>query len=416
MVVDENKNNTKKNGDEINLIDLAIILAKRKRLIIRFTVVIAILTSILSLILPPTYRAETKILPPQQGSSSLASQFMSQLGGAAMLIGGMMPIKTSAELCIGLLKSNTVIDRMIDRFDLMKLHKTKSREKAREKVLGTLKAKEDKKTGMIIIGVEDRDPKRSAILTNAFVEELKNINKGLAITEASQRRLFFEEQLQDVKVALTKAEEDMKTFQERTGVLQAEAQAKAVIENIALLRAQIAAKEVELRVLKTYTTHNNPDLYKAEEGLKAMRAELAKLETKGGGGHNPLMPTGRMPSVGTEYLRKMRELKFNETLYELLLKQYELAKLDEARDATVIQIVDKALTPERRVKPKRKLMVIVATLSAFLCSIGYVLYKEYMDKSGAIRENRERIDTLKKYLNFNLNINFKKFIPKRKTP
>jgi len=407
--VNENKMLYQENKDEINLIDLAIILAKRKKLIISFTLWVAILTIILSLIWPPTYRAETKILPPQQGASSLASQFLSQLGGAAMVVGGMLPIKTPAELCIGLLKSNTVIDRIIDRFDLMKLHKTKSREKTREKVLGTLKAKEDKKTGMIIIGVEDRDPKRSAMLTNAFVEELKNINKGLAVTEASQRRLFFEEQLQDVKVSLTKAEEEMKTFQEKTGVLQAEAQAKAVIENIALLRAQIAAKEVELRVLKTYTTHNNPDLYKAEEGLKAMRAELAKLETKGGGGHNPLMPTGRMPSVGTEYLRKLRELKFNETLYELLLKQYELAKLDEARDATVIQVVDKALIPERRVKPKRKLMVIATTLSALLCSIAYVFFREYMEKSTSIRANQERIEILKKYLNLNLRENFKRF-------
>lgn len=412
--MNENKIQHKENKEEINLIDLVIVLAKRKKLIIRFTLAVAILAIILSLIWPPTYKAETKILPPQQGTSTLASQFLSQLGGAAMVVGGMLPIKTPAELCIGLLKSNTVIDRIIDRFDLMKLHKTKSREKTREKVLGTLKAKEDKKTGMIIIGVEDRDPKRSALLTNAFVEELKNINKGLAVTEASQRRLFFEEQLQDVKVSLTKAEEDMKIFQEKTGVLQAESQAKAVIENIALLRAQIAAKEVELRVLKTYSTQNNPDLYKAEEGLKAMRAELAKLETKGGNGHNPLMPTGRMPAVGTEYLRKLRELKFNETLYELLLKQYELAKLDEARDATVIQVVDKAQPPERRYKPKRKLMVIALTFSAFFCSIFYVFLDEYIKKSIAINENKERIETLKKYLNFSFMSYINRYLKRKK--
>jgi capsule polysaccharide export protein KpsE/RkpR len=265
-----------------------------------------------------------------------------------------------------------------------------------------------------LIRFEDRDPKKAAQIANAFVEELKNVNKGLAVSEASQRRLFFEEQLQDAKASLTKAEEDMKAFQEKTGVLHAEEQAKTVIESIAQLRAQIAAKEVELRVLKTYTTQNNPDLYRAEEGLKAMRAELAKLETKGGNGHNPLMSTARMASVGAEYLRKLRELKFNETLYELLLKQYELAKLDESRDATVIQVVDKAEPPEKRYKPKRRLMVTVATVSALFLSIFIVFFMEFIDKSSTQPENQARIDTLKKYLNFKFNFNLKKFISRRK--
>lgn len=393
--------------DEIDLLELLVVLVKRKRFIIRFTLIVAILSIIVSLIMPSIFRAETKILPPQQGSSSgLAAQFLSQIGGAGGMFGGIIPTKTSGELFIGLLKSNSVLDRVIDRFDLMKLYKTKSREKTRKILLDSLNAQEDKKSSIVKIAYEDKDPKRAAQIANAFVEELKNVNKGLAVSEASQRRLFFEEQLQDVKVALTKAEEDMKIFQEKTGVLQAEAQAKAVIENIALLRAQIAAKEVELKVLKTYSTQNNPDLLRVEEGLKAMRAELAKLETKGGGGHNPLMPTGRMPSVGTEYLRRLRELKFNETLYELLLKQYELAKLDESRDATVIQVVDKAEPPERRHKPKRKLIVFVSTISALFLSIFIAFFKEFIEKSSTNPENRERIEYIKKYLDFD----FKPFI------
>jgi len=143
--------------------------------------------------------------------------------------------------------------------------------------------------------------------------------------------------------------------------------------------------------------------------LKAMRAELAKLETKGGGGHNPLMPIGRMPSVGTEYLRKLRELKFNETLYELLLKQYELAKLDEARDATVIQVVDKAEPPEKRYKPKRRQMVMIAAISALFVSIFAAFLMEFMEKTKSNPENYERIENIKKYLNLNLRENFKRF-------
>jgi len=408
-MAEDTQNRDRIEEDEINLLDLAIVLLKRKRFIIRFTLIVAVITAVISLILPSIYRAETKMLPPQSSSTGMAAQILSQLGGAAGALGGIAPVKTSGALFIELLKSNSVLDRIIDRFDLIKLYKTKTRERARNLLLGALKAEEDKKSGLISVKFEDKDPKRAAQIANAFVEELKNVNKGLAVSEASQRRLFFEEQLQDVKVSLAKAEEDMKTFQEKTGVLQAEAQAKAVIENIALLRAQIAAKEVELRVLKTYTTQNNPDLYKAEEGLKAMRAELAKLETKGGGGHNPLMPIGRMPSVGTEYLRKLRELKFNETLYELLLKQYELAKLDESRDATVIQVVDKAEPPEKRYKPKRRQMVMIATVCAFFVSIFAAFLIEFMEKTKSNPENYERIENIKKYLNLNLRENFKRF-------
>jgi len=408
-MAEDTQNRDRIEEDEINLLDLAIVLLKRKRFIIRFTLIVAVITAVISLILPSIYRAETKMLPPQSSSTGMAAQILSQLGGAAGALGGIAPVKTSGALFIELLKSNSVLDRIIDRFDLIKLYKTKTRERARNLLLGALKAEEDKKSGLISVKFEDKDPKRAAQIANAFVEELKNVNKGLAVSEASQRRLFFEEQLQDVKVSLAKAEEDMKTFQEKTGVLQAEAQAKAVIENIALLRAQIAAKEVELRVLKTYTTQNNPDLYKAEEGLKAMRAELAKLETKGGGGHNPLMPIGRMPSVGTEYLRKLRELKFNETLYELLLKQYELTKLDESRDATVIQVVDKAEPPEKRYKPKRRQMVMIATVCAFFVSIFAAFLMEFMEKTKSNPENYERIENIKKYLNLNLRENFKRF-------
>ena len=416
-MVEDTQNRDRIEEDEINLLDLAIVILKRKRFIIKFTLIVAVITALISLILPSIYRAETKMLPPQTSSSTgMAAQLLSQLGGAAGALGGIAPIKTSGALFTELLKSNSVLDRVIDRFDLIKLYKTKTRENARNLLLKSLKAEEDKKSGLISVKFEDKDPKRAAQIANAFIEELKNVNKGLAVSEASQRRLFFEEQLQDVKVSLAKAEEDMKTFQEKTGVLQAEAQAKAVIENIALLRAQIAAKEVELRVLKTYTTQNNPDLYKAEEGLKAMRAELAKLETKGGGGHNPLMPIGRMPSVGTEYLRKLRELKFNETLYELLLKQYELAKLDEARDATVIQVVDKAEPPEKRYKPKRRQMVMIAAISALFVSIFAAFLMEFMEKTKSNPENYERVEVIKKYLNFNIRENLKRFnIRKNKT-
>lgn len=390
--------------DEINLLDYLIVLLKQKRLIIGITLGAAVITAIISLIMPPIYRAETRILPPQQGGTGMAAQLLSQFSGAAgLLSGGGLSIKTTNDLYIGLLKSRPVLDNIIDRFDLMKLYKAKYREDARRKLVGALKAQDDKKSGIITIAVEDKEPKRAANMANAFVEELRNLNKGLAVTEASQRRLFFEEQLKDTKEALIKSEEALRGFQEKTGAIKIDEQAKAVIEGIAQLRAQVAAKEVQLKVMRTYATPQNPDLQRAEEELRGMREQLTKLELKGRG-HNPdpLMPTSRIPSVGIEYIRKLREFKYHEALYEILLKQLEAAKLDEARDATIIQVIEKAIPPEKRAKPKRKQMVMIATVVAFFLSIFIAFFMEYKERVANAPDNRERLETIKKYFNFRL--------------
>ena len=383
--------------DEINLLDYLIVLVKRKRLIAYITLGAMLITAIYSLILPPTYKAETKIMPPQQSGQGSMSQLLGQLGGAASLIGLPSGVSgSSSGLYIALLKTNNVLDRIIDRFDLMKFYKAKSRVGPRGALSGAVEAKDDKKSGIITIAVMDKDPKRAAQFANAFVEELKALNKGLAVSEASQRRLFFEEQLEDVKKALVAAEEDMKVFQEKTGVLSVEPQAQIAIMAIASLKAGIAAKEVELRVLKTYSTPSNPDVKKVEEGIKGLRAELNNLQVKNKIEYDPIMPTGEAPQVGLEYLRKLRDVKFYQTLYEFLIKQHEAAKIDEAKDATIIQVIDKAEPPEQRFKPKRRQMVMIAGVVGFFLSIFAAFFMEYTEKSSSNPENRERIDEIKK--------------------
>ena len=383
--------------DEINLLDYLIVLVKRKRLIAYITLGAMLITAIYSLILPSVYRAETKIMPPQQSGQGSMSQLLGQLGGAAGLIG--LPSggsKSSSELYIAMLKTNNILDRMIDRFDLVKFYKAKSKVGPRRALSGAVEAKEDKKSGIITIAVMDKDPKRAAQFANAFVEELKALNKGLAVTEASQRRLFYEEQFEDVKKALVTAEEDIKVFQERTGVLSIEPQAQIAIMAIASLKAGIAAKEVELRVLKTYSTPSNPDVKKVEEGIKGLRVELNNMQVKNKIEYDPIMPTGEAPQVGMEYLRKLRDVKFYQTLYEFLIKQHEAAKIDEAKDATIIQVIDKAEPPEQRFKPKRRQMVMIAGVVGFFLSIFATFIMEYTEKSSSNPENRERIDEIKK--------------------
>ncbi|GAB4439787.1 MAG: Wzz/FepE/Etk N-terminal domain-containing protein [bacterium] len=384
--------------DEINLLDLFLVIAKRKRLVLYITFGAAILTAIISLIMTPIYKAETRILPPQSSGSGMAAQLISQMAGGLDL--GSIAGKTPADLYVGMLKSRTITDKIIDRFDIMQEKEFKFRDDARNYVLNLVEAQTEKKSGFITIAVEDKDPKRAADMANAYVEELKNFTKGLAISEASQRRLFYEEQLKDTKEALMKAENDMKAFQEKTGALRIDEQAKAIISGIADLRAKIAAKEVELKVLRSFTTPQNPDYQKVEEELKGLKIELARLESNEKRGHDPIMPTGRIPGVGVDYFRKLRELKFNETLYELLLKQYELAKLDESKDAVLIQVVDRAVPPDKRFKPKRRMMVMVATATGFFLSIFICFIMEFIDKMNQDAESRQKLAHIKEMLKF----------------
>jgi uncharacterized protein involved in exopolysaccharide biosynthesis len=359
----------------LSITELLALIARHKKAIGAITAGAAVVSLAISFLMTPVFRAETKILPPQQGSSTIAMQLLNQLGGFANLASGSLGVKSQNDMYIGILKSRTVYDRIIDRFGLMKLYDVKFREDARKRLAEALNARSGK-DGMIVVTVEDRDPKRASDMANAFVEEMIGVSRGLALTEAAQRRLFFEDQLRDVKTSLAKAEEGIKGFQEKTGALVIDEQAKAVFQGIGNLRAQIAAREVQYKVVQTYATSRNPDLQRIEEELRGLKAELSKLEQKGGSGHDPLMPTGRMPSVGMEYIRKLRDVKYNETLYELLAKQYEMAKLDEARDAAVIQVIDKAVQPERKVKPKRTIIVVVSTFICFVISVLSLFYIE----------------------------------------
>jgi len=383
--------------DEISLLDYVLVLLKRKGLIISVTLGVALLTAVWSLITPKIYRAETRILPPSQQQGG-AGQLLNQIVGAGIPIGGIGGMKTPNDLYIALLRARPVLDPIVDRFDLMSLYRTQSRESARVALAATLSTREDKKSGIVAIGVEGKDPKRAADIANAFVEELKNMTKGLAVTEAGQRRLFYEEQLKDVSVFLVESEDSMKGFQEKTGAIRIDEQARTVIQSIAQLRAQIAAKEVQLKVMKTYATQQNPDTLRGEEELKGLREQLNRLEAKGGAKNtDALMPSGRIAQLGTEYLRKTRELKFAEALYEILLKQYEAAKLDEARDGTVIQVIEKAIPPENRIKPKRTQMVMIAGIVGFFISIFVAIFMEFLERSRSNPENRERFELLKQY-------------------
>jgi uncharacterized protein involved in exopolysaccharide biosynthesis len=365
--------------DEISLLDLLIVLAKHKKMIVGVTFSAALIAIVVSLLLPNIYTGTAKVLPPQQ-SQSTAAMLLGQLGGLAGLAGGSVGIKNPNDLYVGMLKSRTVADSIIVRFDLQKLYGLQTMVETRKEFANNsgITAGRD---GLITIEFDDEDPKRAAAIANAYVEELDNLTQALAVTEAAQRRLFFERQLRQAKEELSKAEVALKVTQEQTGLIKLDDQGRAIIEAVAALRGQIAAKEVELRAMRTFTTENNPDYVRVQQQLAGLRGELTKLErAQVSGGGDILLPTGKVPEAGLEYLRKYRDVKYQETIFELLAKQFEAAKIDEAKEAAIIQVVDQAIPPDRKSKPKRALIV---TGFALIASILAILWS-------FVREARER--------------------------
>jgi len=378
--------------DEISLLDLLLVLIRHKKLLWQIPGVFIVIALAYGFIVKPVFEAKTSILPPQQQQSSAAAM-LSSLGGLAGGAGAALGIKNPNDLYVAMLQSRAVADRLIARFKLQAYFEAKTMTDTRKKLQDLTKIASGK-DGLISITVEDHSPKLAADLANAYVEELRRLSKTLAVTEAAQRRQFFEGQLQKNKQALADAEIGMKQLQQKTGVLQLEAQGKATVEALASLRAQIASRQVQLSAMKNFATEQNPDVQRVRAELDGLQTQLHRL-TRGGNDDDVVVSRSRMPEVGIEYVRKMRELKYQEVLFELLSKQYELAKMDEAKDGASIQVLDAAIEPERKSKPKRALLLMLAAVGGFFlaCILAFVL--EALRKSKENPEGRERWAALK---------------------
>jgi len=355
----------------IHFPEYLIVLAKRKSFVIKFVAVGIVLSVITAFLLPKTYTAKTKIMPPQQNQSMGAMAALSQLGPLAALVG--QGLRNPGDIYVAMLRSDTVANGLIDRFFLLRVYNKKLHIDARLR-LAELTEISAGKDGVISVSVEDRNPQRAADLANGYVEELEKLTKTLNMTEAGKRRLFFEREVRMANDDLATAEVALKQTEEKTGLILLDTQSKAIIGSLTSLRAAIAAKEVEVQAMRSFATTENPDLVMAESELGTLRTQLDRLER----GHSKRsvadVPIENVPTAGLEYVRKLRDVKYHEALFQLLAKQYEAAKIDEARDTLFVQQMDKATPPERRSWPPRTLLVLVTTLlSLFLASVAVFL-------------------------------------------
>ncbi len=358
--------------NEFHILALLNVLAKRKWMVVRVVALVGVVALIVALFIPNSYTAVTKLMPPQQSQSLASNMILGQLGSLGGMASGLG--LRSGDLYLDMLKSRTVLDSLIDRFDLQKVYRAKTRTEARTR-LDAASSVSSARDGVIVIAVEDRDRKRCADLANAFADELKKLTQSLAVTEASQRRVFFERELQSTNADLARAEDELKQTQQGTGLVHPESQAKALIEADTNIQAKINAKEVELRSMSAFATTQNPARMRAEEELAAMRDQLARLE--GDQKRSAFqVPVGQLPEAGVEYARKARQVKYYEVVLELLAKQYEIARIDEARDPVLVQVLDKAVEPEIKTKPKRAMIVFMAMAMAMIASLILALVLE----------------------------------------
>jgi tyrosine-protein kinase Etk/Wzc len=384
---------------EARVLDLLIVLSRRKRLILRTTVATATVAAIVALLLPNRYTATATILPPQQ-NQSLASAMIGQLGALgpmAAMAQKDLGLRSPNDLYVGMLHSRTVEDDLIRRFGLLGVYRERKMSDARRALEGASTIAIGKE-GFVTISVEDKDRDRAPQLANAYVEELRQLTQELAVTEAGQRRLFFERQLELAKNNLADAEQALKETELKTGLIQLDGQAKAIIDSVVRLRALIAAKEVELRGMRLFSTEQNPDVRQAEEQLSGLRVELARLEKQSASPGDVEVPTGSVPEAGLQYVRRLRDLKYHETIFEMLAKQYEAARLDEARTAAVIQVLDPAVVPDRKSSPPRSLIIVSATLCGFFASVLYVLLAETFHRVRSNPEVEHRLAMLRRSL------------------
>jgi tyrosine-protein kinase Etk/Wzc len=295
-----------------------------------------------------------------------------------------------------MLKSRTVEDAMLDRFHLVELFRVKQRSDARKKLENVVDIDSGAKDGLIRISVTDRNPQRAAEMANGYVEEFKRLSATLAVTEASQRRLFFEQQLGQAKDNLARAEEDLKKTGQKTGLMQLDSQTRATIELLANLRGQIAAKEVEISGMRSFATSENPDLQMAEQQLAGLRSQEAKMGAASEGATNALIPKGNMQEAGIEYIRRLRDVKYFETIFDLLARQYEVAKVDEARQGATVQIVDRAVVPDRKSAPQRTLIVLGAAVLGLFFGAVWAFAKEGLTRLSNNPMEQSRMELLKK--------------------
>ena len=388
---------------DINLLDLLIALGQEKWTLIVVTVLAALTGIIVSLVTPATYVSRASIMPSQQsnggGLTSLGSLAgIVGLGALSNLAAG---VKSSDEMFIALMRSQSVQTALIEQLRLKERYGARNTEEARQALSLNVSISSDKKSGMILIDAQDKDPQFAAQLANSQIKELNAILSRLAVTEAQQRRTYYEQQIIKVQTRIPQLELQFKEAQKSSGL-----EVTALLSEAGTLPGQIAAKELQLQVLSRFATDLNPELRRLALEISALRAQMAKYELSKSEAKNSdtSMTVQTTESSKTKFIQKATQayntLKIQEALLDGYLKQLELAKVDEAKEGPAVQVVDEARAPEMRAKPERKKLVIAFTVTGFIIAFVLAALRALLRHIRSTPEGLDRWSQLKRAWGF----------------
>lgn len=346
-------------GDEISLLDLAIVIKQNAKLLVLGPLAAGVVALGGTYLIKPTFTAATTFLQPQQQQSG-AMAMLQGLGALGGLAGAATGLKNPADQYVAFIKSRSVQDALIKRFDLQKRYEAELHEDALRSLEGVARITAGK-DGLLKIEVDDREPAFAAKLANGYVEELQKLLDRIAVTEAQQRRAFYEKQLEQTKAKLATAQAELQRSGINEGALRAEP--KMAAEAYANIRAAVTAAQVKLQSMRTYLTDQSPEFKLAQSELAALQSQMSRIES------------ANNAAASDSYIVKYRDFKYQESLFELFVKQLELAKLDEARDGALIQVVDVAQTPERKSKPKKVMIAVLTTLASGFALLLFVFMR-----------------------------------------
>lgn len=363
--------------DGIDLLDILTVLAGRWRLLAIAPITVGALAFGATYLIAPTFTSKTTFLPPQQQQSSAASALAS-LGALSGLAGGMAGIKSPGDQYVALMQSVNVQDRIIDRFKLMDVYDAKYRFQARKELEQNVRIALGKKDGLISVEVDSTNPQMAADIANQHVAELRRLSGELALTEAQQRRAFFETELKRTKIKLVEAQAALQSSGFNPGALKAEP--KAAAESYGSLKAQATATEVRLQTMRRGLAETAPEIQQQIALLAALQGQLSKIESA----------SDTLNNKDNDYITRYREYKYQEALFELFSRQFEMARLDESREGALIQVVDLATPAEWKSKPKRASTSVGAAIGAFFLLVIAVFARTYWRnaKNDPVNANR----------------------------
>jgi tyrosine-protein kinase Etk/Wzc len=383
---------------EINLLDVLIALGQEKLTVTVVTLLAAIAGVVISLITPPTYMARTSIMPAQQGGGASALAGLSGLAGLAELSGMSGAVKSSDQMYIAFMRSQSVQMALIDQLKLKERYGSKNLEEARMSLTNRVSITADKSSGLLVIEAQDGDAEFAAKLANQQVHELKVILSRLAITEAQQRRLYYEQQIAKTKKTLVEVEVRFKEAQQKAGIQVTSMLVDSAIGLWAGTHAQITAKEQQLQMLGHFATLQNPEMRRLKTEIAVLRTQIIQYEKGNQQSGDREKGTFKAKDISPEQqdaAQAYRDLKIQETLLDGFVRQLEVVKIDEAKEGPPVQVLDVARAPEIRAKPERRKLVITYTLTGLILGLVLALLKALLHHAQSTPEGMQRLHDLR---------------------